>query len=151
MKKSKASTNFLKQPILIAIVFGLVGFASVFALSIRQDKPVVNRESAAICEVSACVSLTETGAQPDTLTAKTGSTIRFNSADGKTHSLSLGKGGDAHEHDNKKFQSGDFKGDEAWEVSLNEEGSFYFHDHYNPKINILVVVYTEGKDYKITR
>lgn len=140
-----------KQQILIVLVFALIGFCAAYAFSARDKKTSDAEIFSSSCSVDTCVALTETGAQPDTVTVKKSSFVQFNSADGKTHSLSLGKGGEEHEHTNKKFQSGDFNGDEAWRVQLNDEGSFFFHDHYNPKINILVVVYTPGKDYKIIR
>ncbi len=138
-----------KQQIIIAVVAGLVGFAAVFGFTSLRGHQQDIRSSSSTCQVSACVALKETGADPDTITVKKGDSIQFNSADGKTHKLTLGKGGEEHEHTNKKFQSGDFKADEGWRVRLSDEGSFFFHDHYNPKINILVVVYTPGKDYKV--
>lgn len=86
-----------------------------------------------------CVYL-EDKAEPDTLTVKVGEYVQFNSNDGKKHSLSLGKGGEVHEH-NGPFSSGEFKADEAWRVQFKEPGTYYFHDHFDPAINILLVVY----------
>ena len=58
------------------------------------------------------------------------------------------EGGEEHVHEGK-FSSGEFKADEAWRVQFNDAGTFFFHDHLNPKLNILVVVYTPGANYKI--
>lgn len=110
----------------------------------EQEKVV----EASACEARECISLTESGATPAEITIPAGSYVQFNSRDGKTHNMSLGQGGEEHDHKGP-FHSGEFKGDEAWKVQFKEDGSYYFHDHYNPKINVLVVVYTEGKDYKI--
>ncbi len=137
-----------KQFLIIALVASVVGFAAVFAATSLADKPGIKPASNK-CEVNACVALEETGARPDTVSVKKGDSIQFNSADGKTHDLSLGKGGEEHGHTNKKFKSGDFGANEGWRVQLNNEGSFYFHDHLNPKINVLVVVYSPGKAYKV--
>lgn len=137
--------KFLAQPALffgtIAVIAGLIGFAGITALNSGKETDSTN------C-AGICVALGPKVASPDTVTVAKGDFVQFNSADGKTHSLSLGKGGEEHSH-NGKFNSGDFKGDEAWRVQFNEDGSFFFHDHYNPKVNVLVVVYTPGKDYKI--
>lgn len=53
-----------------------------------------------------------------------------------------------HEHIGK-YVSGDFSKGQAWEVTFNEEGTYKFHDHYNPTATILVVVYEPGKQYKL--
>lgn len=143
MKKSlKKLAN--KQIALLASVaafVALVSFAVTF--TITSNKATSQTRCAGVC-----VALREDKAEPDTLTVKKGSFVQFNSADGKTHSLSRGKGGKTHSHSGK-FTSGEFKADEAWRVQFKEEGSFFFHDHFNPKINVLVVVYKPGKDYKV--
>lgn len=95
-----------------------------------------------------CVALNKDKAVPDTLTITPGEYVQFNSADGRSHSLSIGAGGDEHSHTGS-FSSGTFKADEGWRVQFKDEGSFLFHDHMNPKINVLVVVYTPGKTYKV--
>lgn len=104
--------------------------------------------SAEPCKQMVCVDLTATGANPDTLAVVAGGYVQFNSADGKTHSLSLGKGGEEHSHSGP-FSSGDFDADEAWKVQFKEPGSYHFHDHYNPELNVLVVVYEPGGDHTI--
>lgn len=95
-----------------------------------------------------CVELRKEGAHPDVIAIEKGSYVQFNSADGKSHSLSLGGGGEAHDHYGR-FNSGTFGADEAWKVQFNDDGTFRFHDHDNPRINIVVVVYTPGKEYII--
>lgn len=95
-----------------------------------------------------CVALQQEGASPSAVTVENGSYVQFNSADGKAHSLSLGGGGEEHNH-HGQFSSGEFRADEAWRVRFDKDGTYKFHDHFNPKINVVVLVYTPDKDYKI--
>lgn len=130
------------QMVLLVLAVSLLAFTAAFLMA--KNTSTVSGIS---CE-GTCVALKSGGANPNSIAVAKGSSVQFNSADGKTHSLSLGEGGEEHSHSGK-FSSGDFKADEAWRVQFNDEGSFYFHDHYNPQINILVVVYTPGKEYKL--
>lgn len=130
---------------LILTVAVLIGFGAMYGLAAKNTP---NRRQAVCKDKDICVSLLADKASPETLTISVGSYVQFNSADGKSHNLSVGKGGEDHDHGGK-FSSGEFKADEGWRVQFNEEGTYFFHDHLNPKINILVVVYTPGKDYKL--
>ncbi len=140
VKKTPKRSNNMSRIVAVAVVTAVVSFGVGFALS-------GNKPDQTDCK-GTCVALYENKAHPDTLAVKTGSFVQFNSNDGKTHSLSLGKGGEAHSHTGT-FSSGDFESNEAWRVQFKKEGTYAFHDHYNPKINVLIVVYTPGKDYKI--
>lgn len=133
----------LGTPVLIGImmVVAVASFGVIYAVSSNKSKSVEN------CN-GTCVSLFKDKASPDTIAVAKGGYVQFNSKDGNTHDLSLGGGGSEHEHKGK-FQSGEFKGDEGWRVQFNDEGTFTFHDHYNPKVNIVVIVYTPGKQYKV--
>lgn len=123
----------------------LISFGVVYGISnMNKDSQVVSRANC----TGTCVALLKDKASPDTIAVTVGSYVQFNSADGQSHRLSLGQGGEEHQHTGK-FSSGDFKGDEAWRVQFNKEGTYNFHDHYNPKLNIIVVVYTKGKEYKV--
>lgn len=137
-KKQHNQTGLI---VAIAIVVGLVSFGMSYALTNKKA------ESRKDCN-GTCVGLYKNKAIPDTIAVVRGTFVQFNSKDGKTHDLSLGKGGEHHEHTGT-FQSGDFNANEAWRVQFKDDGSYYFHDHLNPAINILVVVYTPGKDYTI--
>lgn len=125
----------------IAVAGALTGF---FAVRMFLG-PTASAEP---CKQVVCVELTSNGASPDTLAVIAGGYVQFSSADGKTHSLSLGKGGEEHGHTGP-FSSGDFDADEAWKVQFKEPGTYHFHDHYNPELNILVVVYEQGADHSI--
>lgn len=142
MKKFKkaVTNNRITFIAIVAIVTALLTFGITFALSGKDN-------SQTDCK-GTCVALRENKADPDTIAVKAGSFVQFNSANGETHSLSVGKGGEEHSHSGS-FSSGDFKSDEAWRVQFKKEGTYLFHDHYNPKINVLVVVYTPGKEYKV--
>lgn len=102
-----------------------------------------------------CVAIKEIGMEPNSITVKVGEYVQFNTADGKKHNISLGKGaGDAtsqnapHEHQGD-YSSGEFGAGEAWRVQFKKAGTFRLHDDNNPKDNILVVVYEPGADLKI--
>jgi len=131
-------------PALIALflVLTLGAFATSYVISNSQKAG-----AGPVC-TGRCVALYADKATPDTLVVTPGEYVQFNSADGKNHSLSVGGGGDEHSHSGS-FSSGTFKSDEGWRVQFKEEGSFLFHDHLNPKLNVLVVVYTPGKTYKV--
>lgn len=129
--------------VLIFICVGLSGVAASYAYFANKS----NVRAVVQCE-DLCVSLRDDQAVPATLAIETGSTVQFNSADGEPHSLSLGSGGEEHSHTGT-FSSGRFESDEAWRVQFHKEGSYLFHDHFNPKISVLVVVYAPGKDYRI--
>lgn len=128
---------------LTVIAAGIVGFSVSFATAYNKS----DQNSNASC-AGTCVSLLKDKALPNTIAITKGSFVQFNSADGNSHSLSLGGGGEEHAHTGK-FSSGEFKKDEAWRVQFTEDGTYTFHDHYNPKTNIVVVVYTAGKQYKV--
>lgn len=145
----KTSDTAKKKQILtlgvVLIIASIVSFALVHTITAKMRHNQVN--AAAVCK-DTCVGLYEDKASPNTIAVAAGGYVQFNSKDGKTHDLSLGAGGEEHEHKGH-FQSGEFKGDEGWRVQFKDEGTFTFHDHYNPKINIVVIVYTPGKDYKV--
>lgn len=128
----------------IMVVAALASFGAVYAVTgNKSSSSSVNED----CN-GTCVSLYKDKASPNTIAVAKGGFVQFNSKDGNVHDLSLGGGGSEHEHKGK-FQSGDFKGDEGWRVQFNDEGTFTFHDHYNPEVNVVVVVYTPGKQYKV--
>ena len=127
----------------IVLVAGIVSFGVVRMVSANNNRSITKQQ----CN-GTCINLFADKAVPDTIAVPVGTYVQFNSKDGKTHDLAQGEGGHEHVHTGK-FQSGDFKGDEAWRVQFTQDGHYYFHDHLNPEISILVVVYTPGKDYKI--
>ena len=141
--KKKHPKRPLTLIILVAVIAAVVSFGIAYGLQSNRDKT----SGQASCN-GTCVALRKDKADPETLAVGIGSFVQFNSADGKTHDLSLGGGGKHHEHKGK-FQSGEFGADEAWRVQFNDEGSYFFHDHLNPKLNVLVVVYMPGKDHTI--
>lgn len=143
--KKTFSSMFVMLPVL-AVLSGLIAFGAVSAFS-------GSKASQASCE-GICVALTPEGMRPDELAVKVGEFVQFNSADGKRHNISLGEGAGGtedsghaahegkHEH-TSGYTSGDFEADEAWRVQFKEPGTYYLHDHYNPELNILVIVYEE--------
>lgn len=141
--KLAGTTSKQSKLILAGLFVGilLIAFTATFLFTSKRSGAKTD------CQ-GVCVALQEKEASPSTITVTPGTYVQFNSADGKKHSLSLGGGGEHHEHKGS-FSSGTFQADEAWRVQFKEEGSYKFHDHYNPNINVLVVVYTTGKTYQI--
>lgn len=139
-------TSHSRHKVLLTVLFLVLGISSFFIAYSYGNK---NQDVAQASQCKdVCVALQADKAMPDMIAIERGKFVQFNSADGKAHSLSLGGGGSDHVHKGS-FNSGMFEADEGWRVQFNDEGSFIFHDHLNPKINVLVVVYTPGKDYKI--
>lgn len=130
--------NISTKILLSAAIAVIIGFGGSYAFISAQTNDI--QASGVAVEVDLNKSLTE----PETIAIKTGQTVMFNSIDGRTHNMSLGEGGDDHNHYGP-FSSGDFGTGEAWKVSFSEPGTFFFHDHYNPDINILVVVYDNSE------
>lgn len=140
--------------IVTALIFGIVGFAGAFAVASNKksshNSGSNNHSHSSSSEHSKTadkvktadifVDLEEDRAAPDSLTVPVGKTVQFNTKDGKEHNLSLGSGGEEHEHSGP-FHSGAFGKDEAWRATFTEVGTYQFHDHNNPKINVLIVVY----------
>lgn len=129
----------------IAITAILIGFFAIRFMG--NNKSYADGSS---CK-GICVNLTPNGMNPDELAVKAGEFVQFNSTDGQTHNISLGKGAGGHEdnhaaHEGEHehtaaYASGDFDADEAWRVQFKTPGTYQLHDHYNPKQNILVIVY----------
>lgn len=122
------------------IIGGLSAVILVLSFLVSSHMAEQSKARASANPVYAEVQLESSKANPDTLTVPTGETVRFNAADGQQHNLSLGKGGEEHQHYGA-YSSGEFAANEAWEVKFSKAGTYYFHDHNNPDINILVVAY----------
>lgn len=148
---SKKFNYILARPLLLMavtlVVASGVGFGVARVLSSRS----IDSNN---CK-GLCVALTEEGVNPDTLAVKVGEFVQFNSRDGKKHNISMGKGSDGAESDDHEshsaphehvgdYSSGDFGADEAWRVQFKKAGTYRLHDHYNPKLEVVVVVYEPG-------
>ncbi len=146
MKNIKSSKLF----VCLFVMVLAISFSGLYLYSARgTSKDIKSSNSQATeCKVKACVSLKDDTAQPAVVTVEAGSYVQFNNADSKVHNLSLVHSGVQHE-DESRYESGDFAANEAWKVQFKQDGSFTFHDKYNDKIQVSVVVYTPGKDYKI--
>ena len=136
----------------ILVVVGLLAFGGSYAFASAQNsKKFAAKKSSSQCANAVCVSLKKGGADPNELSVTKGSFVQFNSKDGKAHELSIGEGGeDGKEHDHHgSFHSPEIGVDEGWRVQFKEPGNYFFHDHENPEINVLVVVYEPGADHTI--
>lgn len=153
-KFRRVAANRTVLLIVLALIAGVVGFTTVAKLT--SKKTIVTAKN---CQ-GICVKVSKEGMNPDTLTVKVGEYVQFNSADGQQHNLGLGEGEASkstdhqahaaqHEHIGD-FSSGDFNADEAWRVQFKEAGTYKFHDHYNPKLYILIVAYEPGGPKKLS-
>lgn len=149
----------------IAVLAG--GFA--FALTYSNQTKKAGAESTAVY-----VDLIDDRAEPSVVSVEKGKYVQFNTKDSKMHNIGQGSGeagahavkvaapahdhpeGDtdtAHEHAKSETHehtagtkvSGNFGKDQAYRVQFNETGTYTFHDHLNPKISIVVVVYEPAK------
>lgn len=98
------------------------------------------------------VELSGNHANPAVVSVEKGQYVQFNAKDGKMHDIGQGRGESVthpthsdvgHEHVYEAKQSGVFGGDEAYKLQFKETGTFTFHDHLNPTISIVVVVYEQ--------
>jgi plastocyanin len=129
--------------LIILMFFGAtLGFFGVSMFS----KPISSTATSGCNGI--CVALKPSGMEPNELAIKAGETVQFNSADGAMHNLAKGGGLEGHgsmHHDHLGgFVSGEFAADEAWRVQFKKPGTYQLHDHYNPRQNILIVVYEES-------
>lgn len=123
-------------------------FCCVYALSRRPTHKPAESSFTTNCPATACIKLLGKTADPDTITVTTGSYVQFNSADGGMHNIALEHSGAQHD-DPTEYESGDFKKDEAWKVQIKHDGAYTFRDKYNPGLEINIVAYTKGRDYKV--
>lgn len=134
--------------VLTGLAVALLAFGGGYALS-KRGKSTASGPIQTQCE-GTCVALYDESADPSVVTVTAGSYVQFNVGDNGKHNLTLGDG-DTHHQEIESYSSGDFEGDEAWRVQFKKDGTYSFKDKYHPKTYINVVVYTEGKDYKLTR
>ena len=127
----------------LAIVVILVSFAGAWKLSSSKNSAATVK-----CPVQVCISISAQNKQPTEYTIKSGSYIQFNNADGKIHEIELIHSGIQHK-DPSRYSSGPIKAGEAWKVQFKQDGTYIFVDKYNPDVEMSVIVYTQGKDYKI--
>ncbi len=148
VKRHKFTPKHLFIILTLTLIISGLSFAGGLALSMRHNQKVSDSTQVTCDEV--CVSLYSDRASPDTVTVNSGEFIRFNSADGEKHNLTLGSD-DKHHSTSAidEYSSGDFNGDEAWRVQFKEDGTYSFKDKYNDSIRVNVIVYTKDKDYKI--
>lgn len=110
------------------------------------------------------ISLLSDRAQPDAVAIERGKAVVFNTKDNKIHNIGQGSGKDksapqngaqnkeqsqapsgSHEHTAGGKESGPFGKGQAYRVVFDKVGTYDFHDHLNPKIQITVVVYEPDK------
>ncbi len=130
---------------LLLLVFAIT-FTALFVYA--GNKGATGGVSAAPCPVETCISLDNETATPSIVTIKKDSYVQFNAVDGRQHNIALAHSAAQHD-DPSRYESGDFQGDEAWKVQFKHDGAYTFRDKANDKVKIDVVVYTEGKDYKV--
>lgn len=143
--RTKLNQLAKKPGVVIAVVFvvALVIGLSTALLIKRMNTPMQSASCA-----GTCIDLGAASANPDVLTITSGTYVQFNNTDGSKHNIALEHAAIQHE-DPTEFDSGDFGKGEAYKVQFKKDGAYTFRDKYHPKIQINVVVYTKGKDYKV--
>lgn len=142
--KTPARQRLSKGLILAAVLLLLVSFGGAYTFAGRSTAS----GSSAVCPVSACISLDGQVDEPQTITLETGSYVQFNATDDKVHNIFLAHSAAQHD-DPSRFESGDFNKGEAWKVQLKKDGSYTFADKYHQSVQVTIVAYTPGKEYKI--
>ena len=138
--------NLKKNLLLVAIAF--VVLCSTFAGFYFASSKSSTKAPKNTCSADACLALTGQYTVPQVLTVKSGSYVLFNSADNKKHNIELVHSAVQHD-DANRYESGDFGAGESWKVQFKEDGAYTFADKYDSKLEVNVIVYTEGKEYKI--
>lgn len=92
------------------------------------------------------VRLLKEGMDPRELIVKVGESVQFNSADGRSHNIGQGDGGDpdlgrAHDHPQEALESGKFNKDEGYLVTFTRPGVYSFHDHFDSDLFITIIAY----------
>lgn len=145
---SRAVTYITAHKVLLAAAVAVVGLSFTGLYLYGQGSNNAKAKQASKCPVSYCVALNKDAATPSEISVIAGSYVQFNSADGGTHNLFLAHAAVQHE-DASRYESGDFGAAEAWKVQFKQDGAYSFKDKNNEEVEINVVVYTPGKDYKI--
>ena len=119
---------------------------AVAALGVKSFSVYAQNDSVSRVEkkVIHYVALHATSSEPSYLLIKTGEYVEFDSKDGKSHNIASGVGNgndEKHDHQQGQVESGEFAPDEGFLAQFNKVGTFYFHDHQNPNINISIGVY----------
>ena len=133
-----------KLPLIIVVTVALLcGFGAAFVLTSRPN----SNKAVASNSTPVQVDLKDDMATPSQVTIPVGQTVQFNTKDDLAHEMSLGEGnGDSHHHEHEgDYSSGEFGKGEAWKVNFKKAGTFTFHDHKHPNINVLVVAYQPNK------
>ena len=140
--------------------FGLVYVLSQQSGGSNQSLDAIDQQISKTdpqCEVDHCVDINNGSFTPSELAVKKGEIVQFNSKDELTHNIAVGRGTDHgnsdsdhddsgspdHEHV-EGTESGEFGVGEGWRVEFMETGSYLLHDHYNPELSMLVVVYDQS-------
>ena len=139
---------FLKTKRQLIIIASIVLTVSFIGAAVIKRLGVSSLLSGYSCPSEACVRLSRQSAQPDVLTIRSGSFVKFSNSEGERHNITLDHSSVQH-LDPERYESGDFSGKEAWNVQFKKDGAFTFGDKYNKNIHINIIVYTPGKKYKI--
>jgi plastocyanin len=146
----------MKHPILIFVSIAVVAAGLTFGVTYYKQT------QNAVVSDAVQVDLLTDHAQPSVVSVGKGKFVQFNTKDNKTHNIGQGSGestthdasssthehgpeGATHEHTPGTKESGTFGKNQAYRLQFNEKGTFTYHDHLNPKISIVVVVYESDK------
>ncbi|GAC1413044.1 MAG: hypothetical protein NVSMB66_3890 [Candidatus Doudnabacteria bacterium] len=141
---SKILSSFLIVAALGAVVYGI---NLKKKSSLRQ--PTLAAATAPVSPYITKIDLLSDRAKPDVVAIKINQSVQFDTKDGQKHQISSGKGadglGDPHQHDSTGIESAVFGPEEAYLLKFSKAGTYYFHDHFNPKIAATVIVYDSSK------
>ena len=127
-------------PIAIAVIAFVAALFIVRQISMSTSTPVVSPQKESVT----MIDLLNTGAKPAEVAIVVGTHVQFNSKDGQWHDIGEGMGKDEehlHDHVVGGVESGVFGPDEAYRIQIKKPGVFYFHDHDNPNVSVMIISY----------
>ncbi len=164
-KKKAVTTKSRWLPYILVVAVGLlVGFGGVFAVSrLGDDSPTnqgltktdrtVNGQPV-LEDGTFVVDLINGSATPSELAVPIGSSVQFNSRDGRNHRLVIGdshggddsnRAGDQHSatvtNAASSFKSEQFGDGEGYKITFSKTGTYKFSDESDSNIDIIVVAY----------
>ena len=128
---------------IVAITF-IIGFAAIVAVRAGNHRTLGAADFVIV--------LKDGKATPSAITAKVGQSVEFATKDFQQHDIGQGSGdedistgaavpGHTHNHVAGGIESGVFGRGQSYRLVLSKAGTYAFHDHLHPSIDITIIAY----------
>ena len=173
MSSQKSNRAIRLTPLVIGVVVAaVIGFGVIYAIRSNNSNSVKERAQSAASNSKLGtkqnpyqVALKKSQEAPIDLLIDVGDYVQFNSKDGGEHQIIQGSPSVEHGHDAlsdathgeehstsaSPLDSGIIKADEGYIVQFKNVGKYEFHDNYNHRYAITVIVYDKGKKIEDTK